>query len=86
MSTLTQPITPRLSGRDLARYIDHTLLKPEATEAQIVQLCEEAQRFHFMAVCVNPIWVKRCAVVVERHRYVCRERWPAFRWARPCPK
>jgi len=61
MSTLTQPITRSLAGRDLARYIDHTVLKPEATEAQIVQLCEEAQRFHFMAVCVNPVWVKRCA-------------------------
>jgi deoxyribose-phosphate aldolase len=61
MTTLTQPAVPRLSGRDLARYIDHTVLKPEATEAQVVQLCEEAQRFHFMAVCVNPVWVKRCA-------------------------
>ena len=65
MSTLIQPITPRLSGPDLARYIDHTLLKPEATEAQIVQLCEEAQRYHFIAVCVNPIWVKRCAAVLS---------------------
>ncbi len=59
MSTLN-PVTPNLSGRDLARYIDHTLLKPEATEAQIVQLCEEAQRYHFKAVCVNPVWVVRC--------------------------
>ena len=56
---------PRLSGRDLARYIDHTLLKPEATEAQIVQLCEEARRYHFRAVCVNPIWVKRCVAVLS---------------------
>jgi deoxyribose-phosphate aldolase len=61
MTTSTQPAALRFSGRDLARYIDHTVLKPEATEAQIVQLCEEAQRFHFMAVCVNPVWVKRCA-------------------------
>jgi deoxyribose-phosphate aldolase len=58
-------IAPRLSGRDLARYIDHTLLKPEATEAQIVQLCEEARRYHFQAVCVNPIWVKRCVAVLS---------------------
>jgi deoxyribose-phosphate aldolase len=56
---------PRLSGRDLARYIDHTLLKPEATEAQIVQLCEEARRYHFKAVCVNPTWVKRCVAVLS---------------------
>jgi deoxyribose-phosphate aldolase len=60
MSTLTSSSTGQLSGRDLARYIDHTVLKPEATEAQIVQLCAEAQRYQFMAVCVNPVWVKRC--------------------------
>jgi len=65
MSTLTQSVAPQLSGRNLARYIDHTVLKPEATEAQIVQLCEEAQRYHFMAVCVNPIWVKRCASLLN---------------------
>jgi deoxyribose-phosphate aldolase len=65
MSNLTQPVTPQLSGRDLARYIDHTVLKPEATEMQIVQLCEEARRFHFMAVCVNPVWVKRCVSLLN---------------------
>lgn len=48
----------------LARYIDHTLLKAEATEAQIEQLCEEANRYHFKAVCVNPTWVARCAKLV----------------------
>ncbi len=56
---------PRLSSRDLAYYIDHTLLKPEATEAQIVQLCEEARRYHFKAVCVNPTWVKRCVAALS---------------------
>jgi len=61
MSTLTPPTPVKLSGRDLARYIDHTVLKPEATEAQIIQLCEEARRYQFMAVCVNPVWVQRCA-------------------------
>lgn len=61
MSTLTPPTLVQLSGHVLARYIDHTVLKPEATEAQIVQLCEEARRYHFMAVCVNPVWVQRCA-------------------------
>ncbi len=65
MSTLTQPITPRLSGRDLARYFDHTALKPEATESQIVQLCDEARRYHFMAVCVNPVWVQRCVSLLS---------------------
>ena len=66
MSTLVQPTTPRLSSRALARYIDHTLLKPEATQTQIDQLCEEAQRYHFMAVCVNPAWVKRCVALLGR--------------------
>jgi deoxyribose-phosphate aldolase len=65
MSTLTQPAAARLSSRDLARYIDHTVLKPDATEAQMIQLCEEARQYHFMAVCVNPFWVKRCASLLS---------------------
>jgi len=46
---------------DLAAYIDHTLLKPEATENQIRQLCEEAIQYGFYSVCVNPAWVEYCA-------------------------
>jgi deoxyribose-phosphate aldolase len=46
---------------DMARYIDHTLLKPEATAAEIDQLCREAEQFHFASVCINPTWVKRAA-------------------------
>ncbi len=42
----------------LAEYIDHTLLKPEATERQIQKLCDEARRRNFAAVCVAPRWVK----------------------------
>ncbi|NOY61446.1 MAG: deoxyribose-phosphate aldolase [Calditrichaeota bacterium] len=41
--------------------IDHTLLKPEATEEQIVQLCAEAKIHHFASVCVNPVWAALCA-------------------------
>ena len=47
--------------RDLARYLDHTLLKPDASAADIDQLCAEAVEFGFAAVCVNPSWVKRAA-------------------------
>ena len=47
--------------RDLARFIDHTLLAPDATAADIDRLCEEARTFGFAAVCVNPTWVRRCA-------------------------
>jgi deoxyribose-phosphate aldolase len=44
---------------DLARYIDHTLLKPDATESDIDQMCEEAVEYNFASVCVNPAWVRR---------------------------
>lgn len=46
---------------DLARHIDHTLLKPEATGADIDVLADEAREFGFASVCVNPAWVKRAA-------------------------
>ncbi len=45
---------------DLARYIDHTLLKPDATEEKIRRLCAEARQYHFASVCVNPTWVSLC--------------------------
>ena len=47
--------------RDLARFIDHTLLRPDATASDIDRLCDEAREFGFAAVCVNPTWVRRCA-------------------------
>jgi deoxyribose-phosphate aldolase len=47
--------------RDLARYIDHTLLRPDATAADIDRLCDEAAEHGFAAVCVNPAWVRRAA-------------------------
>ncbi len=46
---------------DLAKYIDHTLLKPEATAEQIDELCAEAREYKFASVCINPTWVKRSA-------------------------
>ena len=46
---------------NLASYIDHTLLKADATEAQIRTLCAQAREFHFASVCVNPRWVALCA-------------------------
>lgn len=45
---------------DLAKMIDHTLLKPEATTKDIIQLCEEAVKYSFASVCVNPCYVKLC--------------------------
>lgn len=49
---------PSLSRAQLAALIDHTLLKPEATAADIIRLCSEARDHHFASVCVNSCWVK----------------------------
>jgi deoxyribose-phosphate aldolase len=49
------------TARDWASLIDHTLLKPEATDADIKRLCEEAARYRFASVCVNPTWVRAAA-------------------------
>ena len=46
------------SARDWSSLVDHTLLKPEASEDDITRLCEEAAQFHFASVCVNPTWVR----------------------------
>ncbi len=43
--------------KELASMIDHTLLKPDSTKDQILQLCREAENHHFATVCVNPYWV-----------------------------
>ena len=48
-------------GPALARYIDHTLLKPEATAAQIIELCAEAREHEFRTVCVNSRYVPLAA-------------------------
>lgn len=45
----------------LNKYIDHTLLKPDAIAAMIDKLCAEAREHDFASVCVNPYWVKRSA-------------------------
>ena len=49
--------TVMAGGRPLASYIDHTILKPEARKAEVERLCEEAVRFQFASVCVNPCWI-----------------------------
>ena len=54
---LAGPVYPR----EIARLIDHTLLKPDATRPQIETLCAEAREHGFATVCVNPAWVRLCA-------------------------
>lgn len=59
----TLGITPGDSG--LSYMIDHTLLKPDATQDQIAQLCYEARKCQFASVCVNPSHVKLCADLLK---------------------
>ncbi|MBA4250126.1 MAG: deoxyribose-phosphate aldolase [Chlorobiaceae bacterium] len=54
-----------ISDISLARKIDHTLLKPDATVDEIKTLCEEARKHHFASVCVNPGFVTLCAELLK---------------------
>src|SRR5215213_10624286 len=53
------------TARDWAGFVDHTLLKAEASEADVTRLCEEAAQYGFASVCVNPSWVKTSACVLR---------------------
>lgn len=50
---------------NLAKYIDHTLLKPESTRADIARVCEEAKRYNTASVCVNPCWIGYVAELLK---------------------
>jgi deoxyribose-phosphate aldolase len=50
---------------ELAKTIDHTLLRPDATRADIEQLCEEAVEHHFATVCIFPAWVPLAATLLK---------------------
>lgn len=54
-----------LSDIGLARMIDHTLLKPEATENEVRKLCDEAKQFTFASVCINPSFVLLCSELLR---------------------
>lgn len=53
------------NNADLSKMIDHTLLKPDATQEQIAQLCFEARKHGFASVCINPTWVQLCAQLLK---------------------
>lgn len=53
------------AAREVARYIDHTLLKPDATRDEILKICEEGVRFGFASVCINPTWVREAACALR---------------------
>jgi deoxyribose-phosphate aldolase len=56
------------SAGGVAGMIDHTLLKPDASRAEIETLCREAAQYEFASVCVNPTWVTLCARLLHGSR------------------
>ncbi|WP_280770329.1 deoxyribose-phosphate aldolase [Salipaludibacillus daqingensis] len=52
-------------SKSIGAIIDHTQLKPETKQEQIVKLCEEAREYKFASVCVNPTWVKKSAELLS---------------------
>ncbi|MBA9079501.1 MULTISPECIES: deoxyribose-phosphate aldolase [Rufibacter] len=56
------PISP---DQSLAPYIDHTVLRPDTTQALVAQLCQEAAEHHFAAVCVPPCFVKQAVAALQ---------------------
>ena len=50
---------------NIARMIDHTILKPETSLAQVEKLCHEGKEYGFWSICVNPIWVKYCVKTLK---------------------
>lgn len=55
------PLAGRLDATTLARLLDHTILRPDATPDQLRRVCSEAREHGLAAVCVNPVWVRLCS-------------------------
>jgi deoxyribose-phosphate aldolase len=53
------------AARQVAHYIDHTLLKADAARDEIMKLCEEGVRYGFASVCINPVWVREAACALR---------------------
>ena len=54
-----------MNREEILSHVDHTLLKPEATPAQIEKLCAEAAEYHFASVCVNPVYIPLAARLLK---------------------
>ncbi len=60
------------AGKQIAGWIDHTLLKPEASAAQVRLLCQEAMQYHFASVCINPAYVPlACGLMKDAPEKIC---------------
>ncbi|HEY2324712.1 MAG TPA: deoxyribose-phosphate aldolase [Thermoanaerobaculia bacterium] len=60
-----QPAAVALPPDKLVKLIDHTVLKPEATDEDIEKLCNEAKQYRFYSVCVNPVWVPKARTLLR---------------------
>lgn len=58
-------VKPHLYGNDIARFIDQSCLKADATEIDIIKLCKDAIKYNFKAVCVNPYYVPLCNAILN---------------------
>ncbi|MDQ0708070.1 deoxyribose-phosphate aldolase [Arthrobacter sp. RCC_34] len=56
---------------NIASYIDHTLLKPDASREDVQRLCAEAVEYGFKSVCVNPVWVKTAVQALKGSQVLC---------------
>ena len=70
VNSVSQAIPPvsaeELGADQLARRIDHTLLKADATQEQVIALCQQAHQYHFASVCVNPVFVPLCYDLLKK--------------------
>jgi deoxyribose-phosphate aldolase len=55
--SVAAPSGPSIAAKDIPKFIDHTILRPDTTKSDIEQLCREARQYKFFSVCVNPTWV-----------------------------
>jgi len=62
---VSQPETSHEDASPIASMIDHTLLKADATQEQILKLCQEAVTYNFASVCVNTYWVPHCVIALQ---------------------
>lgn len=54
-----------LNKESLAKMIDHTILKADATKGQVTEICNEALEYKFASVCINPSWVKLASEILK---------------------
>ena len=68
MSLTDQFTVETVTVRQIAKTIDHSLLKPELTVAEVLAGCELAARYDVASVCCRPLDVLRCSAALTRHR------------------